>query len=64
MKKPRKDKLRKKIAAVVFVATIYALLIIADANMQSISFGACVVLMAALMPVLFISAFIAGGVKW
>ena len=60
----KKKKFVKRIAAVVFVATIYALLIIADANMQTISFGTCVVLMAALMPVLFISAFIAGGVKW
>lgn len=64
MKKPRKDKLRKKTATVVFVATIYALLIIADANMQTISFTACIALMLALMPVLVVSAFIAGGVKW
>lgn len=60
----KKKKLVKRIATVVFVATIYVLLIIADANMQTISFGTCVVLMAALMPILFISAFIAGGVKW
>lgn len=59
-----KKKLVKKVAAVVFVATMYALLMIADANMQTISFGTCVVLMAALMPVLLISAVIAGGIRW
>lgn len=66
MKKPRKDKhkLRKKIAAAVFVATLYAMLMVADANMQTISFATCVVLMLALMPILFISAFVAGAIKW
>lgn len=64
MKKPRKDKLRKRIAAVVFVVTMYALLMIADANMQTISFGTCIVLVVVLMPVLLASAVIAGGVRW
>ena len=59
-----KKKLVKKVAAVVFVATMYALLMIADANMQTISFGTCVVLVTALMPVLLISAVIAGGIRW
>lgn len=56
-----KKKLVKRISAVVFVATLYALLAVAEANQKWLTFGESMAAAAVLMLILFGSAYIGGA---